>query len=221
VQITDIHVGPTIGGAFMEELVAKVNALRPDVVAITGDLVDGSVSQLGDFVRPLGKLQAKDGVYFVTGNHEYYSGVDEWTAFVESLGIKVLANERVRVRGDDAGFDLAGVHDWSAGQFGAGPDLKRATTGRDETRALVLLAHQPRQVLEAAKLGVDLQISGHTHGGQLWPWTYAVKLQQPYVAGLHAHGSAQIYVSSGTGYWGPPMRLFVPAEITCIELSAP
>jgi predicted MPP superfamily phosphohydrolase len=217
-QITDIHVGPTIGRAFIEEIVAKVNAVRPDLVAITGDLVDGSVAELGDFVRPLEKLRAKDGVFFVTGNHEYYSGANEWIRFLEALGIKVLANERVPIRGD-VGFDLAGVHDYSAGRFGDGPDLKKALLGRDPARALVLLAHQPKHILEAAELGVDLQLAGHTHGGQLWPWAYLVKLQQPYVAGLHLHGRAQIYVSSGTGYWGPPMRMLAPAEITKVVLN--
>jgi len=219
VQLSDVHVGPTIGLAFIEELVAKVNALKPDLVAITGDLVDGSVAALGDLVRPLEKLRTKDGVYFVTGNHEYYSGAEEWVRFLGSLGVRVLENERVAI-GATAGFDLAGVNDWTAHQFGEGADLKRAVAGRDASRALVLLAHQPKQIEEAAQLGVDLQLSGHTHGGQLFPFNYLVGLQQPYVEGLHNHGRAQIYVSSGTGYWGPPMRLLAPAEITKIELAA-
>jgi uncharacterized protein len=218
VQISDVHVGPTIGRAFFDDMIDKINALSPDLVAITGDLVDGSVAELGELVRPLQRIRAKDGVFFVTGNHEYYSGAEEWMRFLETLGIRVLRNERVRVRGD-AGFDLAGVHDYGAAQFGPGPDLKKALAGRDPSRALVLLAHQPRHVLEAAKLGTDLQLSGHTHGGQLWPWRYMVYLQQPYVEGLHRHDQAQIYVSRGTGYWGPPMRLLAPAEITNIELT--
>ena len=216
-QITDIHVGPTIGRAFIEELVEKVNALSPDLIAITGDLVDGSVADLAELVRPLARLRARDGVFFVTGNHEYYSGVTEWLHFLGTMGIRVLANERVAIRGE-SGFDLAGVHDWSAPRVAERPDLKKALAGRDPSRTLVLLAHQPRHILEAEPLGVDLQLSGHTHGGQIWPWRYMVKLQQPYVEGLHRHGNAHIYVSSGTGYWGPPMRLFAPAEITRIEI---
>ncbi len=221
VQLSDIHVGPTIGREFIEQLVARTNALRPDLIAITGDLVDGSVAELGMHVAPLAGLRARDGVYFVTGNHEYYSGVDAWLAHLATLGIKVLRNERVAIGGDGAhGFDLAGVDDWTARQFGEGhgADLPRALEGRDPARALVLLAHQPKAIVEAAALGVGLQLSGHTHGGQLFPFNYLVKLQQPYVAGLHSHGEAKIYVSQGTGYWGPPMRLGAAAEITHIEL---
>jgi predicted MPP superfamily phosphohydrolase len=217
VQMSDIHVGPTIGKDFIMSLVEKSNALDPDLVVITGDLVDGSVEDLGAAVEPLKNLRAKDGVFFVTGNHEYYSGADEWIAFLTSLGIKVLRNERVPTRA----FDLAGVDDWTAHQFGNGhgANLPRALEGRDPERAVVLLAHQPKAIAEAEKLGVDLQLSGHTHGGQLFPFNFLVKLQQPFVNGLHAIGATQIYVSNGTGYWGPPMRLGAPAEITRIELQ--
>ncbi len=219
VQISDVHVGPTIGKDFIEDIVGRINALNPDVVAITGDLVDGSVEELAMHVAPLAKLQAKHGVYFVTGNHEYYSGVDEWIAHLEKLGIKVLRNERVRIGGEH-GFDLAGIHDHSSSGYGRGhgSDLKKALDGRDEERACVLLAHQPRGIELADELGVDLQLSGHTHGGQMFPWNFAVRLQQPFVAGLHRLRRAQIYVSKGTGYWGPPMRVGAPAEITEIEL---
>jgi predicted MPP superfamily phosphohydrolase len=213
-QLTDVHVGPTIGRAFIEEVVRTTNALKPDIVAITGDLVDGSVAELGESVAPLGELSARHGTFFVTGNHEYYAGVDEWMAHLPSLGIKPLRNERVAI-GGDGGFDLAGIDDYHAR-----PDLARALAGRDTTRALVLLAHQPKAVLEAAQHGVGLQLSGHTHGGQIWPWGYAVRLQQPYVAGLARHGETMLYVSRGTGYWGPPMRLNAPAEITRITLRA-
>jgi predicted MPP superfamily phosphohydrolase len=219
VQLTDVHVGPTIGRPFIEELVAHVNALEPDLVAITGDLVDGSVADLGDAVAPLAQLRARHGVYFVTGNHEYYSGAGEWVRHLATLGVRVLRNEHVAIGGDGAaGFDLAGVDDFSARGDGHGPDLARALAGRDPSRALVLLAHQPRQIVEAAKAGVDLQLSGHTHGGQIWPFSYLVYLQQPYVAGLARHEGAWIYVSKGTGYWGPPMRLGVPSEISHIAL---
>jgi predicted MPP superfamily phosphohydrolase len=217
VQITDVHVGPTIGRGFIEEIVASVNALEPDLIVITGDLVDGSVDDLGEAVRPLEKLRAKDGVFFVTGNHEYYSGADDWLAFLGTLGIKPLRNERLSL---PRGFDLAGVDDASAVGRGHGEDMEKALGGRDKSRAIVLLAHQPRQVERAAAHAVDLQISGHTHGGQMFPWGYLVRLQQPYIAGLDTHPSGtQIYVSRGTGYWGPPMRVGAPAEITEITLA--
>jgi predicted MPP superfamily phosphohydrolase len=219
VQLTDIHVGPTIGKAFIDDMVARTNALRPDLIAITGDLVDGSVEELGAFVEGLRALRAPHGVFFVTGNHEYYSGVDEWLAHLTSLGIRVLRNERVAIGGDD-GFHLAGVDDYHAHQFGHGHGMTftRIVNERDESRALVLLAHQPKAIEDGEPHGVDLQLSGHTHGGQMYPFNYLVKLQQPYIAGLYRHGRAQVYVSRGTGYWGPPMRLAAPAEITRVEL---
>jgi predicted MPP superfamily phosphohydrolase len=218
VQISDVHVGPTIGHDFIVEIVARINALDPDLIAITGDLVDGSVADLAEHVAPLAKLRAKDGVFFVTGNHEYYSGADAWIAHLGTkLGVRVLRNEHVRIGGED-GFDLAGIDDASAHADGHGADLRKALDGRDASRACVLLAHQPRGIDLADKLGVDLQLSGHTHGGQIVPWNFLVRLQQPFVAGLHKLARAQIYVSRGTGYWGPPMRVGAPAEITEIEL---
>ncbi|MGE0784787.1 MAG: metallophosphoesterase [Sandaracinaceae bacterium] len=220
VQLTDIHVGPTIGRAFIEQLVDSTNALEPDIVAITGDLVDGSVEELGEAVRPLGNLRARHGVFFVTGNHEYYSGADEWAEFVGSLGITVLRNERVSIEHDGAALDVAGVNDWNAGQFDDGPDLRKALDGRPDGRPVLLLAHQPRQIEEAAAQDVSLMLSGHTHGGQIFPFNFLVRLQQPYVAGLHDHGGTKLYVSSGTGYWGPPMRVGIPAEITDLRLDA-
>lgn len=213
VQISDVHVGPTIGRGFIEDVVARINALEPDLVAITGDLVDGSVEELAEHVAPLGKIRAKDGVFFVTGNHEYYSGAEEWLAHLGKLGIRALRNERVRIGGDE-GFDLAGIDDPTSSLS----DLRKALAGRDAARACVLLAHQPRAIGLADELGVDLQLSGHTHGGQMIPWNFLVRLQQPFVAGLHKLARAQIYVSRGTGYWGPPMRVGAPAEITEIEL---
>ncbi|MFO0579479.1 MAG: metallophosphoesterase [Polyangia bacterium] len=222
VQITDIHIGPTLDGAWLRSVVERINALKPDVIAITGDLVDGSVARLRDHVRPIGDLKAAHGVYFVTGNHEYYAGADEWLHELTNLGIRVLRNERVTLqpRGG-AHFDVAGVDDFHSHGFpGHGPDLPRALSGRDPERPVLLLAHQPLQISEAAKHGVDLQISGHTHGGQIWPWGFFVRLQQPYVAGLHQHGDTRLYISCGTGYWGPPMRLGAPAEITHLVLRS-
>jgi uncharacterized protein len=220
VQLTDLHVGPTIGRAFVEDVVRRTNALSPDIVAITGDLVDGPVERLWEAVAPLGKLRARHGVFFVTGNHEYFSGVRPWLGALERLGIRVLCNERVPIGEGPRGFDLAGVHDYSADRLDREhrSDVARALEGCEPGRPVVLLAHQPRSVVEAARLGVALQLSGHTHGGQLWPFSVFVRLQQPYVEGLHRHGDTQIYVSPGTGYWGPPMRLGTRAEITRITL---
>lgn len=213
VQLTDVHVGPTIGKSYIEDVVKRVNQLDADVVVITGDLVDGKVSDLKEHVAPLATMTSKHGIFFVTGNHEYYSGAEEWIAYLESVGIKVLRNEHVRIGGED-GFDLAGIDDPSSGT----QDLRKALAHRDPEIACVLLAHQPRGIDVAETLGVDLQLSGHTHGGQMFPWNLMVRLQQPFVAGLHKLQTAQIYVSSGTGYWGPPMRVGTSAEITAIEL---
>jgi predicted MPP superfamily phosphohydrolase len=194
------------------------------VIAITGDLVDGDVEELREHVAPLAKLRAPLGVYFVTGNHEYYSGVDPWIEELGRLGIRVLRNERVELRRGDDVIDLAGIDDYSSGRFGNGhgPDLKRALAGRDPSRELVLLAHQPRAIVEAAALGVGLQLSGHTHGGQIFPFTLATALVYPYLHGLYpvreGNGS-QIFVSRGTGYWGPPMRLGSPPEIAHVVLT--
>ena len=222
VQLTDVHIGPTLGREWLASIVDRVNALEPDLIVITGDLVDGSVEALRDHVAPLASLRSKHGTYFVTGNHEYYSGVDAWMAELKRLGVRVLRNERVTIgEGDDA-FDLAGVDDWASKGFGGGhgPNLARALEGRDPKREVILLAHQPKQIREAAALGVGLQISGHTHGGQIFPWTLFVRLDQPYIAGLSQHEGTQIYVSRGTGYWGPPMRVAAPAEITVLELTS-
>ncbi|MCU0682445.1 MAG: metallophosphoesterase [Polyangiaceae bacterium] len=220
VQISDVHIGPTIGRDFLERVVAQINALEPDLVAITGDLVDGPVAKLREHVAPLGAIKARYGVFFVTGNHEYYSGVTDWLRELTSLGIRVLRNEHVSVGGEGASFDLAGVDDWTSARHEPthGHDLRRALAGRDPRRELLLLAHQPKSAAEAAELGVGLQLSGHTHGGQIFPWNFLVRLQQPFVAGLYRLRDTWIYVNRGTGYWGPPMRVGSPSEITCLEL---
>lgn len=225
VQITDLHIGPLINGNWLRRVVEKVNALKPDIIAITGDLVDGSVEELRHHVAPIADLQAKYGSYFITGNHEYYSGVEPWCAHIASLGLRVLRNERVSITAGsaDESFDLAGVDDWASRHFhGQGPDLAKALAGRDPNKVLILLAHQPAAVREAAAHGVDLQLSGHTHGGQIWPFTYLVYLQQPYTKGLFRYSDTetQIYVSPGTGFWGPPMRFGTSAEITHITLRS-
>jgi predicted MPP superfamily phosphohydrolase len=225
-QISDLHVGPTLRDREVLRVVEQTNALRPDLVAITGDLVDGTVAELGAAVAHLAKLQARHGVVFVTGNHEYYSGVGPWLAELRRLGIRVLGNERVRVGDAGASFDLAGVDDWHAASLGDGGypgALAQALGGRDPDRSLVLLEHQPRGMDEAMAAGVELQLSGHTHGGQIFPFNYLVALAYPYVSGLHTHrtprGTGQIFVSRGTGFWGPPMRLGSPPEIAKIILT--
>ncbi len=219
VQLTDVHVGPTIGKNFVETMVSEANALNPDMIVITGDLVDGSVENLRDLVEPLRALKAKDGVFFITGNHEYYSGADEWIDHLRSLGIRVLRNERVDIRGL---FDLAGVDDTSAKNMlpGHGQDVAKAVEGRDASKALVLLAHQPKAFKDALKADAGLQLSGHVHGGQIFPFNWLAKIEQPFVSGLHKVEDTWIYVSAGTGYWGPPMRVGTEAEITHIELTA-
>jgi hypothetical protein len=224
VQLTDIHVGPTIGRAFIETIVARTNALNPDLIAITGDLVDGTVEELRDSVAPLAQLRARHGVYFVTGNHEYFSGAAPWIAELTRLGIRCLRNERVSIGAGADSFELAGVDDRSgarSGEPGHGEDLDKALAALDPEREVVLLAHQPKSVFGAARFGVGLQISGHTHGGQIWPWNYLVRLQQPYIVGFAREGRTQLYVSPGTGYWGPPMRLGTHGEITKITLRSP
>ncbi|HEU4726282.1 MAG TPA: metallophosphoesterase [Kofleriaceae bacterium] len=222
VQLSDLHVGMTIDRTFVERVVDHANRLSPDVIALTGDLVDGRVQDLRDDVAPLAQLRARHGVYAVTGNHEYYSGADEWIAELTRLGARYLRNQRVAIGDGAAQFDLAGVDDYSAaGWPGHGEDLAAALGGRDPGRAVVLLAHQPRQVRNAARHGVDLQLSGHTHGGQIWPWHYIVRLQQGgLLAGRYDVDGTQLYVSRGCGYWGPPVRLLAPLEITRVILRA-
>ncbi len=225
VQLCDLHIGGILGRDFVEQVVRHTNDLHPDVVAIVGDLVDGSVAKLRPALRPLTELKAAHGLFFVTGNHEYYSGsgAADWMAELERMGFRVLRNERVAIGSAQASFDLAGVPDHGAVRFpddGPSENVALAMSGRDPSRAVVLLAHQPIAIHQAARLGVDLQLSGHTHGGQIWPWGALVRLQQPFIRSLHRVGETQLYVSCGTGYWGPPMRLGAPAEITEIILRA-
>ena len=221
VQLSDIHVGPTIKHNYVEAIVRAVNPLDADVVAITGDVVDGSVARLSRHTAPLGGLRARHGVYVVTGNHEYYSGADAWVAEFRRIGLTVLMNEHVVIEHRGARLVLAGVTDYTAAHFDPAQrsDPAAALAGAPEdVETRVLLAHQPRSAHAAAEAGFTLQLSGHTHGGQIFPWNFLVRLQQPFTAGLDKLGAMSIYTSRGTGYWGPPKRLGAPSEITRIRL---
>ncbi len=222
VQLSDIHIGPILDRRFAAELTARCNALAPDLIAVTGDLVDGSVARIAAEVAPFAHLRARHGVFFITGNHDHYSGADGWVEHVRTLGFRVLRNERVTIGEGDDSFALAGVEDHHAQLVSDNhrEDLPAALAGHDPGRPVVLLAHDPAAFDEAARLGVDLQLSGHTHGGQIWPFTYLVRLSTPYVAGHYRNNGAQLYVSRGTGFWGPAMRLFAPAEITEIVVKS-
>ncbi|MFE2673298.1 metallophosphoesterase [Streptomyces hygroscopicus] len=214
--VSDIHLGPILGRAHTQRIVETINRTSPDLVAVVGDLVDGSVADLGPAAEPLRGLRARHGSYFVTGNHEYYSGADQWVDHVRELGLRPLENERTEL----AGFDLAGVNDISGEDEGHGPDYGKALGDRDPSRASVLLAHQPVMIHEAVEAGVDLQLSGHTHGGQLWPGTYVAELANPTAAGLERYGDTQLYVTRGAGAWGPPVRVGAPPDVTVVELAS-
>jgi predicted MPP superfamily phosphohydrolase len=220
-QFTDLHVGPTIRRGFVQMVVNQVGELSPDLIAFTGDLVDGSVPHLRDDVAPLAELSAPHGYYFVTGNHEYYSGVLPWLDAVARLGLDTLINEhRVIERGEDR-LLLAGVTDYSGGQFirEHKSDPRKSLQGAPDCAVKILLAHQPKSIFAASESGFDLQISGHTHGGQYFPYHFMAALAQPYISGLHKHNGTQVYVSRGTGYWGPQIRLAARSEITLFKLT--
>ncbi|WP_374626062.1 metallophosphoesterase [Pandoraea sp.] len=220
VQLSDIHVSSTIRRRYIEAIVEAANDLTPDLVAITGDLVDGGVPALREHIAPLARLTSRHGTYVCTGNHEYYSGAPAWVDELRRIGLTVLENEHVVLEHEGASLIVAGVTDFSAHHFDPqkGSDPMAAVAGAPEGVPRVLLAHQPRSAPAAHEAGFDLQLSGHTHGGQFWPWMYFVPLQQPYVHGLHRLGRLAIYVSRGTGYWGPPKRFGAPSEITRLRL---
>jgi predicted MPP superfamily phosphohydrolase len=221
-QISDMHVGPTIKRPLMKHVVSTINRLEADVVAITGDLVDGNVVELARHVAPLAGLRSRHGTFFVTGNHEYYSGVHPWIKYLPTLGVRVLLNEHVILLHHRAPLVLAGVTDFSAASYDTShrSDVAMAITGAPRAAVKVLLAHQPRSAAAAEAAGFDLQLSGHTHGGQFLPWNFFVRFQQPFNTGLHRLGELTIYISRGTGYWGPPKRLGSPSEITLLRLVA-
>jgi predicted MPP superfamily phosphohydrolase len=220
-QISDVHVGPTIKRDFVEGVVARVNGLKADLIAVTGDLVDGSVKDLSRHTAPLAGLSARHGAYFVTGNHEYYSGERAWSAEIRRLGLRVLKNEHVVLEHNGESLVLAGVTDLSAHHFDAAENSDPVAAIRGapaHAGAKILLAHQPNSAPAAAGAGFDVQISGHTHGGQFWPWNLFVGFFQPFTGGLYRLKNLWVYVSRGTGYWGPPNRFGVPSEITHIRL---
>ncbi|MEV6760693.1 metallophosphoesterase [Streptomyces sp. NPDC051105] len=214
--VSDIHLGPILGRGFAQRVVDTINATQPDLIAVVGDLVDGSVKDLGPAAAPLAQLSARHGAFFVTGNHEYFSGAAQWVEEVRRLGLRPLENARTEL----AHFDLAGVNDIAGESTGQGPDFGRALGDRDPARACVLLAHQPVQIHEAVRRHVDLQLSGHTHGGQLWPGNLVAAAANPTVAGLDRYGDTQLYVSRGAGAWGPPTRVWAPSDITVVELAS-
>ncbi|MET7884077.1 metallophosphoesterase [Streptomyces avermitilis] len=214
--VSDIHLSPVLGRGFAQRVVDTINSTQPDLIAVVGDLVDGSVKDLGPAAAPLSRLKARHGSYFVTGNHEYFSGAAQWVEEVRRLGLNPLENARTEL----AGFDLAGVNDVAGESEGQGPDFGKALGDRDTTRAVVLLAHQPVQIHEAVRHDVDLQLSGHTHGGQLWPGNLVAAAANPTVAGLERYGDTQLYVSRGAGAWGPPTRVGAPSDITVVELAS-
>jgi predicted MPP superfamily phosphohydrolase len=221
VQISDVHVGATIKHGYVSRIVDAVNALDADMIAVTGDLVDGSVGRLSLHTSPLGRLSARHGAFFVTGNHEYYSGASAWVVELRRIGLCVLLNEHIVLEHDGEAVVIAGVTDYGAHHFDPAhrSDPAAAIAGAPQHAAVrVLLAHQPRSAFAAATAGFDVQLSGHTHGGQFFPWNLVVKWLQPFAAGLHRLDDLWIYVSRGTGYWGPPKRFGAPSEITHLRL---
>jgi len=220
-QITDIHAGLTIKRGFVERIAEQVSALNSDLIAFTGDLVDGSVPWLRNDVAPLTELTAPAGKFFITGNHEYYSGAQPWIEEADRMGFTVLLNEHRIIEKNGEKLVIGGVTDYGAGQFipHQASDPFKAFSGAPEGSVRILLAHQPKSIFAAAQAGCDLQLSGHTHGGQFFPWNYLATIDQPFIKGLHRLGGVQIYVSRGTGYWGPPVRTNNPPEITLITLT--
>ncbi|WP_245673525.1 metallophosphoesterase [Nocardia lijiangensis] len=219
VVVTDTHFAALNRLRWSERVVEVVNAQRPDIACHAGDLADGSVAKRRAQVDPLGKVEAELGRFYITGNHEYFGDAQGWIDHMRSLGWQPLHNQHVAVRRGDDHLVIAGIDDPTGiGLAGHGPDLPAALAGADPGAPVVLLAHQPKQITDAAAAGVALQISGHTHGGQIWPFHYLVRLDQPVVAGLSRHGGTQLYTSRGTGFWGPQLRVFAPSEITVLVL---
>ncbi|MEW5739628.1 MAG: metallophosphoesterase [Myxococcota bacterium] len=221
VQLSDIHVGPVIQERFLDQLVSAANGARPDLVAITGDLVDGKPDQLGHFVARLKNLRSRYGTYFVSGNHDYYSGWEDWAPLLPGVGFTVLRNRFVTIGDAGGSFDLIGVDDYGSRWGSGGYDLDAATAGRDPERASVLLAHQPNGLELVSEKRIGLQLSGHTHGGQMFPGTLIGEvIWGSRNAGLSRHGATHLYTSRGCGFVGPPVRVGAPPEVVKIVLLA-
>ena len=217
--VSDLHVGPSRGEDFVRKVVDSVNSQNPDVVLLDGDLIDGTVQLVGADLEPLRDLAAPLGVFAVSGNHEFYAGDGgEWLDFWSTLGIDVLRNERTTIARGGAAIDIAGINDATA-PAPYEPDLAAALNGIDPDRFVLLMAHQPKQAVEASDFGVDMQVSGHTHGGQIWPIRYLVPLQQPSVEGLDTIGGTTLFTTRGAGAWGPPVRVAAPPEIAMLKLT--
>lgn len=219
--VSDIHLGPLLGRSHTERIVEMINGTDADLVAIVGDLVDGTVDKLGHAAEPLQDLVSREGSFFVTGNHEYFvPDTMPWLRELDRLGVTPLRNENTLIRRGAAALHIAGVNDLAGEEHGDPPDYDRALAGIDRRNPTVLLAHQPVMVEQAAARGVDLQLSGHTHGGQTWPFQYIVEAVQPSLAGLSTHQDTQLYVSRGAGFWGPPVRVGAPPDISVLTLDA-
>ncbi len=221
-QISDLHIGPTIKAEYARTVVDQVNALNPDLIFFTGDMVDGSVVGLSEDVEPLRDLQSKHGTYFVTGNHEYYSGAEQWIDKVGELGMTHLKNEHRILEIDGASLAIVGVTDLMAHGVikSHQTDPHKAMRGVPDNMPSIMLAHQPGTADLTNDLSIDLMVCGHTHGGQFIPFNLAVAKTHRYLAGLYQHGNMQVYVNRGTGYWGPPLRLGIPSEITLFNLHS-
>ena len=220
-QLSDIHLGPTIKGDYLQAIVERCNRLDTDMVVITGDLVDGFTNTLTDDVACLQQLRSRYGTFFVTGNHEYYWGAQDWIELLKVLDIHVLINEHHLIRHNETRLLLAGVTDYHAHRYvpGHASDPQKARDHAGSADMSILLAHQPKSAFAGAAAGYDLQLSGHVHGGQFFPWNFMIKLVQPFNNGLHrVEDRMWLYVSAGSGYWGPPQRLGVPSEITQLTL---
>ena len=220
-QISDLHVGPTIKIDYVDDVLTKIGHANPDLIAVTGDLVDGSVKHLSKDLQPFKDMVANHGTFFVTGNHEYYSGVDSWLDETDRLGMTNLINESRLISKQGKQIAIAGITDFRAHQIKSShrSNPTKAIKSIDQGMTKIMLAHQPNSIHSVHDAGVDLQLSGHTHGGQFWPFNYPTKLANAYLAGHYDHDGTQIYVNRGTGYWGPPLRIGIPAEISLIRLN--
>jgi hypothetical protein len=212
VQISDIHVGPIFGAPFAERLTKVCNDLGANLIVVTGDVIDGTVAKVGSEVQPFQELSAPDGVFYVTGNHEHYYHPEQWCEKFASLGWRVLRNESVTIGAGEGAFQLAGCYDFRGAMDHCKEDQSKALGSLDDQKPVIFLAHDPTSFAQAQTYKIDLQLSGHTHGGQIWPFNYLVKMAVRYVAGLYESGDSKLYVSRGTGFWGPPMRVLAPPK---------